>query len=183
MHLAIGLGLLGFFLARRHRHRLYGGLMSSHGCGAYGWHRGHGDDDEHHGHRHGPDPRRGFGRRGRFLRRRFLLRRLFSELDATPAQERAIVAELDRMEEHVRTAGEVLRGGKSELAQALGAPELDEEALKAATSRMDAAAAEVREATVGAVRAVHALLDDGQRRRLAELLEHKPWWRGGGMYR
>ena len=117
------------------------------------------------------------------MRRRFLLRRMFGELDATPAQERAIVAELDRMEEHARTAGEVLRAGKSELAQALGAPELDEEALKAATSRIDAAAAEVREATVGAVRAIHALLDDGQRRRLAELLEHKPWWRGGGMYR
>jgi Spy/CpxP family protein refolding chaperone len=177
MHLAIGLGLLGFFLARRHRQRVYGGLMGSHGCGMYGgWHGPSG---------HGPGPRgfgrRGFGHHGR--KRRFFLRRLLRELDATPAQERAIVAELERLEQHVRTAGEVLRGGRPELAAALSAPVLDEEALKAATSRMDAAAAEVREATVGAMRALHALLDEGQRRHLAELLDHQPWWRGGGMYR
>ena len=50
-------------------------------------------------------------------------------------------------------------------------------------ARLDGASAEVRDAGVGALRAVHALLDDKQRRRLAELLDRRSWWRGDGMYR
>jgi Spy/CpxP family protein refolding chaperone len=111
-----------------------------------------------------------------------MLHRLFRELDASPAQERAILAELDALEERVRGAASLLRDGRAELATAMGSPQLDEAALKAVTSRMDAAATEVREAGVGALRAVHALLDDGQRRRLAELMDRRSWWRGG-LYR
>lgn len=199
IHLAIGLGVIGFMLARRRRcylRRLYlGGPM-----GCYGFGPGFGEElggDEQEGlHRrgwHGHDDRRGHfrggpwghpGRGGRgAMARRFMLRRLFRELDASPAQERAIIAELEQLQARVQAAGELLREGKSELAQAMGAPELDEEALKAVTSRMDTASADLREAGVGALRAVHALLDDGQRRRLAELMDRKPWWRGGGLYR
>lgn len=185
MHLAIGLGVIGLILARRHRHRhffqgCHGGLMT-YGCGP-GATRGDHEDERGEG---GPPDwharRRRFGRHAHA--RRFMMRRLFRELDASPAQERAILAELDALEARVRTAAELLREGKPELAAALGAPQLDEEALKAVTSRLDAAAAEVREAGVGALRAVHALLDDGQRRRLAELMDRRRWWRGGGLYR
>lgn len=198
IHFAIGLGVIGFMLARRRRcalRRLHmAGPMGCYGFGPglgeelsddqapyqRGWHPHH---EERGGHfRGGPWGHRGRGGR-RHLARRFMLRRLFRELDASPAQERAIIAELEQLEARVHTAGELLREGKAELAQAMGSPELDEEALKAVTSRMDTAAADLREAGVGALRAVHALLDDGQRRRLAELMDRKPWWRGGGLYR
>ncbi len=129
-----------------------------------------------------PWGRRGFGGRSRF-RRRFVMRRLFGALDASPAQERAILAEIDQLEQSVRAAGELMRGGKAELAAMFAAAELDEEAIKAATSRLDSASAQVRDAGVASLRAVHALLDEGQRRLLAEMMERKPWWRGGGMYR
>lgn len=188
MHLAIGLGVIGLILARRHRHRrhFFHGFRGSHGCHggshAYGFGPDGAPGEEGHEYERGGwrSRRWGFGR-GRA--RRFMLHRLFRELDASPAQERAILAELEALETRVRAAGELLREGRPELAAALGSPQLDEEALKAVTSRLDGASAEVRDAGVGALRAVHALLDDKQRRRLAELLDRRSWWRGDGMYR
>jgi hypothetical protein len=111
------------------------------------------------------------------------MRRLFRELDASPAQERAILAELEALEQRARGAAANLHGGKAELSAAIVGPELDEASLAAATARFDAATADVRDAGLGALRAIHALLDDGQRRRLAELMDRRPWWRGGGPYR
>jgi hypothetical protein len=74
---ALGAGLLGaYLLARRHRR---------HHAWHHGWHH-HRHGCGHHRHGHG-----GFGRG----RRRWLLGRFFERLDATPAQERALVAELD----------------------------------------------------------------------------------------
>jgi hypothetical protein len=167
MHLAIGLGVIGFFLARRHRrHHYYRGAGPR--CGP-------GPDRDEEG--------RGWHRRGPLAGRRFFLRHLFRELDASPAQERAILAELEGLEQRARTAAETLRGGKADLAVAIAGAQLDEEALKAATSRLDAASADLRDAGLGALRAIHALLDDGQRRRVAELMDRRPWWRSGGPYR
>ena len=193
MQLAIGLGVLGFFLARRRRYlrRLYhGGPMGCYGFGA-GLNEGlDGAEDRegHHHHHHWGRDRFGghrghpmHGKRGRM--RRFMMHRLLSEIDASPAQERAILAELEQLEQRVRGAGELVRDSKAELAQVVGSSQLDEAALAAVTSRYDSATADVREAGVGALRAIHALLDDAQRTRLAELMDRKPWWRGGGMYR
>jgi ribosomal protein L15 len=193
MQLAIGLGILGFFLARRRRYlrRLYhGGPMGCHGSGPRLNEGCDGEDggERHHHHRSWGRDRFGGhrghpmgGKRGRM--RRFMLHRLLRELDASPAQERAILAELEQLERRVRAAGELVRDSKAELAQVVGSSELDEAALAAVTSRYDSATADVREAGVGTLRAIHALLDDAQRTRLAELMDHKPWWRGGGMYR
>ena len=112
-----------------------------------------------------------------------MMHRLLSELDASPAQERAILAELEQLEQRVRAAGELVRDSKEELALVVCSSQLDEAALSAVTSRYDSASADFLEAGVGALRAIHALLDDVQRTRLAELMDRKPWWRGGGMYR
>jgi len=74
--LAIGLGILGFAALRRaHRRSYYGG-----GCG-YGWH------GPWSGHHHG-----GRGRWGG--RRRWMMHAALARIDATPAQERAIIAEV-----------------------------------------------------------------------------------------
>jgi Spy/CpxP family protein refolding chaperone len=193
MQLAIGLGLLGFFLARRRRYlrRLYhGGPMGCYGFGpGLGEEGGEEGHERHHHHHHWGRDRFGGHRghpmhgRGRSRMRRMMMHRLFRELDASPAQERAILAELDQLEQRVRAAGELVRDSKTELAQVVASPQLDEAALAAVTSRYDSATADVREAGVGTLRAIHALLDDVQRTRLAELMDRKPWWRGGGLYR
>src|SRR5688572_33454103 len=110
--LAVGLGVLGFFALRRARRRCYGG-----GYRGYGWHGPwasgeDGHDDDHHRMRGGPPWRhRGGGRGGRWV-----LHRALSRIDATPAQERVIVGEIDKLKERVRDARGGLRDGRADLA-------------------------------------------------------------------
>jgi hypothetical protein len=60
---------------------------------------------------------------------------------------------------------------------------LDDAALGAVLGRDDGATGAARTAILDAIRNIHAVLDDKQRERLAELLD-KGWWRrGGGPYR
>ena len=162
--LALGLGALGFFALRRARR-----------CG-HGWYRGHGYYG-HYGHwghfgHHGPG---GFGRRGLYMG--------LAHLDASPAQERAIVAEVDKLTERLHGAKAGLRDGRGDLAAAIRGSTLDDAALGALLGRVDAATGEARAAFLDAVRNIHGVLDDRQRERLADILD-KGWWRrGGGPYR
>jgi hypothetical protein len=187
--LALGLGVLGFFALRRARRRCYGG-----GYHAYGWHgpwAGVEDEDEHDHERHGHG-RHGYGRhrggppwrggRGR----RWVLHRALSRIDATPAQERVIVGELDRLQERVHGVRSGLKETRTDLAAALRGTVLDEAALGAVLGRLDGATAEVRAAAIDAMRNVHAVLDDKQRATLAEMIDRSSgggggagWWRMG----
>lgn len=167
--LALGLGILGFYAARKARHcAMYGGCH-----GGHGWHHHH-----HHGWHRG-----GLGRRGLYM--------ALSRLDASPAQERAIISELDKWQERMHAAKRGVREGRGDLAAAVRGPVLDDAALGAVLGRVDAATGEVRGATLDALRSIHAVLDDRQRDQLADLLE-RGWWRtswhgpggsGGGPYR
>jgi len=152
---ALGLGVLGFIAFKKARRcRQY--------CGHGGWHGGwHG----HHGHH-------GWGHRPWFLY--MALRRI----DATPAQERVIVGELDRLQERVRGAKTNLREGRGDLAAAVRGSTLDDAALGGVLGRLDGTTAEVRAAIVDALRNIHAVLDDRQREQLAQMLDGG-WWRGG----
>lgn len=150
---AIGLGILGFLAFRRARR--------------FGCHHG--------GH--------GRGRRGggRFDRRRWMFRRVLERIDATPAQERLIVGELDKLQDRLRDARHDLRATRGDLAQAIRQPTLDDAALGAALGRVDTATADARGALVASLRTIHAALDDKQRAELAELLDCTGggWWRNG----
>ncbi|MGE0547664.1 MAG: Spy/CpxP family protein refolding chaperone [Kofleriaceae bacterium] len=153
--LAIGLGALGFFALRRARY-------CHHGHG-HGWRGGW------YGHHH-----------GRHTRRRWMLRGLFMRLDATPAQERAIVAELDKLEDRVRAARVGVVDARGDLSAALRGSELDDAALGAVLGRFDGSIAEARGAAIDALRAIHAVLDDKQRAMLADMLDRRGgWWRNG----
>lgn len=149
---ALGAGLLGaYLLARRHR-RLHA------------WHHHHGW--HHHGcgrHGHGPG---GFGRG----RRRWILGRFFERLDATPAQERALVAELDALEGRLRTARGDLAALRPALGEALRADHLDASATAGLEASLDAVVADVRAALADSVRKLHGLLDPKQRAVVADLL-------------
>jgi uncharacterized membrane protein len=177
---AIGLGLLGLFALRRAR-RCRGYGYGYGGCGPSGLYGHDGDGYGHGGHGwHGPwSPP--WGRRGG---RRWMLHAALARIDATPAQERAIVAEIDRLQERVRAVKSNLKDVRGDLAAAIRGASLDDAALGGALGRADGAHAEVRSAALDALRAIHGILDDKQRAQLADMLDRGGgWWRGGGPYR
>ena len=154
--LALGLGILGFAAMRKARrcHHMHGGCGHHHGW--HGW--------QHHGH--------GWGRRGMYM--------AFSRLDATPAQERAIVAEVDRLRDRLRTARASVKDARPDLAAAIRGPSLDDAALGAFLGRTDSATTDARTAITEAMRNIHGLLDDRQREQVADLIDNGWWRRGGG---
>ena len=165
--LALGLGILGFAAmrhARRYHHYGYAGGCGGHGYGGPPWTR----------HWHG-----GHGRRGLFM--------ALSYIDASPAQERAIINEVEQWKERIHTTKSGMRDARGDLAAAIRNPVLDDAALGAWLGRLDTATGEARTATLDAVRNIHAVLDDKQRETVAGLLERGSWWRhgggGGGPYR
>jgi hypothetical protein len=164
--LAIVLGVLGF-AALRHARRC-------HGYYGYGWHGpfGHG----HFGHH---------GARGRHhARARMMLHWLFTRIDASPAQERAIIGEVEKLQERVHGAKTGLRDARGDLAAALRGPALDDAALGAVLGRVDTATGEARSAVIDALRGIHGVLDDRQRSQIADLVDQGGgWWRGFGPYR
>jgi hypothetical protein len=170
--LAIGIGVLGFVAMRRAHRRCYG----HHGYGWYGpfgqgWYGHHGLYGRHN------------------ARTRMMLHALFTRIDASPAQERAIIHEVEKLQERVRSAKGGLHDTRSDLAAAIRASELDDAALGAVLGRVDAATGEARTAVIDALRGVHGLLDDRQRAQIADMLDHGGggggggWWRGFGPYR
>ena len=167
MCLALGLGVLGFVALRRAR-RCHGGGYGWHG----GWHGYHGGHPGGWHHRGG-----GMGRRGLYM--------ALAHIDASPAQERAIIAEVGKLKDRVRDARHSVKDARGDLAAAVRGPTLDDAALGAVLGRVDGATGEARSAVLEALRNIHAVLDDKQRQQLAELLD-KGWWRGrgdGGPYR
>lgn len=175
------LGLAAMHRAHRHRHHHH----HCHGRGHDGFDRGFGWDRG--GYDRGRDDRWGgrdswdgpFGRdrggRGRGRGKRFLYA-MFARIDATPAQERAIIAELDKLQERMQGARDKMADTRGDLAAAVRGTVLDDAALGAVMGRVDGASGEMRAAAVEALRNIHAVLDERQRGYLADLLEHGGWW-------
>ncbi|MBL0218041.1 MAG: periplasmic heavy metal sensor [Myxococcales bacterium] len=153
--LAIGIGLLGVAAMRRARH--------CHGHGGHhyqGWRGWHG----HHGH-HG--------------RRNWMLNAALARIDATPAQERVIVGEIEKLQERMYGARTNLKAARGDLAAAIRGPMLDDAALGAVLGQVDASTGEARSAMIDALRNVHAVLDDRQRATVGDLIDRN----GGGFWR
>ena len=164
--LAIVIAVLAFVAMRRARrcHGFYG--YGWHGPFGHGWHGHHGWYGRHHG------------------RARMMLHALFMRIDASPAQERAIVAEIDKLQDRLRGVKGGVHDARGDLAVALRGPVLDDAALGAALGRLDAATGDARSAVVDALRGIHGVLDDRQRSQVADVLDHGGgWWRGFGPYR
>lgn len=153
--LAIGLGILGIAAMRRARH-CHGGGHSWHGRG--GW---------HHHHRGG--------------RRSWMMHAALDRIDASPAQERAIIAEVEKLQERVHSAKRNLKDARGDLSAAVRGPVLDDAALGAVLGRLDTSTVEARAAMVDALRTIHGVLDDRQRAQVADLLDSNGggWWRRG----
>jgi len=162
--LAIGAGILAAVAIRKaHRYRRYG---YGGGCGMHGGYYGHGPYGWHGG---------GGGR--------WPLYAALRHIDASPAQERAIINEVDQLKDKLRGAKGNMKDARGDLAAAVRGPVLDDAALGAVLGRVDGATAEARGAVVDALRNIHGLLDDKQREQLADLLDKGMWRRGGSPYR
>jgi hypothetical protein len=164
--LAIAVAVMAIIAMRRAHRRCHG----YHGAGWYGpfghgWHGHHGWHGRHGG------------------RARMLLHALFMRIDASPAQERAIIAEVEKLQDRVRGAKAGLHDTRGDLAAALRGPVLDDAALGAVLGRVDTATGEARAAVLDALRGIHGVLDDRQRAQVADLLDRGGWWRGFGPYR
>jgi Spy/CpxP family protein refolding chaperone len=147
--LAIGLGIAGLIGYKLHRRR--------HGCGWYGHHHGH----HHHHHRGG-------WRGGRYY--------LLARLGATPAQEKVIREEMDRMRDRARVAREDAAAARGDLAEVLRAERFDRARFDAALGRVDAAWTELKKSAADSAARVHETLDQRQRDMLADFLAER---RGG----
>jgi uncharacterized membrane protein len=147
----------------------------------HGGHRWHGGPPWMHGRRGGPWGRHGGrgrgGRGGRGgwggRRGRWMLHAALSRIDATPAQERVIVGEIERLQERMRDARTGMRDMRGDLAAALRGPVLDDAALGAVLGRVDGATGEARAAALDALRNIHAVLDEKQRAMVADMIERR----------
>lgn len=151
--LAIGLGILGFVAMRRARH-CHGYSGYHHSYGFRGWHG-------HHG------------------RRNWMLHAALARIDATPAQERVIVNEIQNLQERMYGARSNLKDARGDLSAAVRGPVLDDAALGAVLGRVDATTNEARTAMIDALRNIHNVLDDRQRNTVADLIDRN----GGGFWR
>jgi Spy/CpxP family protein refolding chaperone len=149
--LAIGLGAIGFIIAHRARRRAWAhghGYGYGGGCGRGGW--------GHHGW--------GGGRRD-------WLRFISHRLDTTPAQERVIQREVGAVLETARDARRGVFSGRGDLARAVGGPVFDADAANASFTGVTSAVNAVQTQAIDSLRKIHEVLDDEQRKELAELIE------------
>jgi Spy/CpxP family protein refolding chaperone len=173
------------------RRRWYG--FSPYGPYAYGFgghHGGWGGHRRSFGRHHGPwhhdiwgddsPPGRGDpeGRQeGPWGRGRHVVHSILGRLEATPVQEKAILAALDELKEKARELRGLGRDIRADVARAMRGPMLDDVALEGATARIDDAALKLRAAARAAIAKIHDVLDDRQRKMLADMIDSN--WRGG----
>ena len=154
----------------------YGPFAACGGHGSYGHFGGHGCDDAGwgHGRRGGPPwARGGFGGRGGFGARLFL-RGLFQRLETSPGQEKVILDAFEELKAAGRNAKDEARAARADFAKAMRGESFDEDALGGATARVEGAVDSARKAGISAFAKVHGILDEHQRARLADLIEHGP---------
>jgi Spy/CpxP family protein refolding chaperone len=105
----------------------------------------------------------------------YFLRGLYEQLDTTPGQEKVIREAADELRDNARKLKDEVRGSRTDVAQAVRSPSFDETRIGEVFAKHDTAIESMRKAAVGAVAKVHAVLDDKQRERLAELIESGPF--------
>lgn len=171
--------LVGLLKVLRHGHHGCG-WRYAHGCGP-GWGGcGPGWGGHHHGHGpgFGPGFGRGFGRwGGGGFGDGFLMRGLFSRLETTPSQEKVIRSAFEKVRETMREARHEWRD-TSELSTLLRGDTFDRTAAEGLSGKADASFAKVRVVIVEALAQIHEVLDDRQRRILADIIESR-----GGLFR
>ncbi|HVO20594.1 MAG TPA: periplasmic heavy metal sensor [Anaeromyxobacter sp.] len=108
----------------------------------------------------------------------WLIHRLSVRLGARPEQEKVLSSEAGALAEELRALRQDGRALRAEVAELLGGPALDAQAIsRALEPRLERLRA-LRGRVAEALARVHAALDPAQRAKLAELLSHGPRRRG-----
>jgi uncharacterized membrane protein len=161
--------LIGLVKVLRHGRGGYG--YGGGGCGG-GRFRGHRDHEGGFGRGEGGFRRGGWGSWGGGPG--FFLRAIIEQLDATPEQEKVIVAAFHEVrDEAVKNRAE-MRRTRADIAKAMRSPGFDEVLLGELFARHDTAIEAMRRASTGALAKVHVVLDEKQRNDLADLIENGP---------
>lgn len=175
--------LIGLVKVLRHGSCGHGSYGSSGGCG-YGspggrwgggpWSRGWGGPHQGHG-RWGGGEGRGWGGWGGWGGGQgFILRALLEQLEATPAQEKVIASAFQELREELGKSRQELRKSRGDIAKVMRGSNFDEVLFGELFARHDTTLESMRKAVMGALGKVHVVLDDRQRARLADLIEHGP---------
>jgi uncharacterized membrane protein len=137
----------------------------------------------HHGH-HDHHQRRGGGWRGGG---RGMMWAALARLDLSPAQEKVVRAEVDKVRDRARGLRDEAKASRGDMARSIRSDTFEEGALADMFVRHDDRMHELRGEVAGALGRIHAALDPEQRERLADLIEEGPrgLWRGArrGPYR
>jgi uncharacterized membrane protein len=162
--------LIGLIKVLRRGRRGYGYGYGG-GCGGGGRFRGY-RDHERDGHHEGGFRRGGWGGWGGGPG--FFLRAIVEQIDATPEQEKVIVAAFREVRDEAAKHREEARKSRADLAKAMRSPGFDEVLLGELFARHDTAIEAMRRAVMGALAKVHVVLDEKQRDHLADLIESGP---------
>jgi Spy/CpxP family protein refolding chaperone len=129
----------------------------------------------HYGHAYGPPGYPGWGGWGYgppgWARRRGFFYRILERLDATPAQERAIMDALGELKDAAREIRGSVRETRSDVARTVSGPVFDESALDSVEKRFEDAAQRMKRAAGATLGKIHAVLDERQRKVLGEMIE------------
>ncbi len=152
-----------------------------HGYGyGYGWAGGRGWGHHHGGWGQRGGPSWGGGpARGRGYGPPFFLRAILERLETTPGQEKVIVEAVDEIRAATRKAREELRGTRSDFAQVVRGPVLDESTMTDIFVKHDTTLSDTRRTVVEALRKIHDALTEEQRARVADVIERGPGGFGG----
>jgi Spy/CpxP family protein refolding chaperone len=94
-----------------------------------------------------------------------------ARLDATPAQEKAILTALDELKDTARELRGTVRETRGDVARTIREPSFDESSLDTVEKRFDDAVQRMRRAGGAALAKIHGVLDDRQRKVLSEMIE------------
>lgn len=142
--------LVGLFYVLRGHRGCHGGRWGGSRCGG----------DRHWSGRGGP---------------RGVLRFLFEALDTSPGQEKEIRNAADELFEQAHSMRSEVREWRADVAKAMRGDYFDETTMGELFARQDDGLDKLRRSVVGALARVHAVLDENQRKRLAELIERGPY--------
>lgn len=186
----VGLGMMARRRRRWYAHA-YGGGGCGSGCGGgyarHGWHGHHGPwgggggfHEPEGGEWAGPQggygggwsqggwagPQRGFG--GRWWRGGLFM--MMRRLQLTPDQQTVVREELERLGATLREHRQEWSASRRDVAQAMRGESFDATVMGELFGRHDERLSEARKAVMEALGKIHAVLDETQRQRLAELI-------------
>jgi Spy/CpxP family protein refolding chaperone len=107
---------------------------------------------------------------------RWALRSLFERLETTPGQERVIQAAFEELRENRQSLREEVKQTRADLARAIESGLIDDSTLEETYARQDRLLARLRVSFTEALKKIVEVLDEPQRKHLAD-------WLQGGFFR